>query len=610
MRLRLNETLKMNACCLVRRILPQILKRAKSEGIWVLSTEGDDRRVWEGLYIGDHVIIWDQVGNTFHLLAAIVLGKSLDLNVPKSERPLRLILNVQGASRSEKIPFHGYNSRSDLFCPQPEFKELWGICDVLDATKPKEFDPFFYEWEGFSIRVASSQSDFEYIEIFAKTHSFGYRKAYVTFIAYYSGKRVGAILAEPSYTIKYPHTTTARLFGSDYEFLRFDSLSIKRIFASSESQNKMKVHEALLRGLIEVAPFLVERPIRILEAVSYDYHPLSDKLGFHAELPDSPTGSIYYWKPFNISKDYIENRISTGYELKHAVHAFIESRNNLRFFCVYASIQNIRRSMREKAWAVKNSLKNRGVWKSLSRGDIVFFIRDRQFLEGYARVERTRFDETLGDYPLRIDFNYFDVPYVSVDLTLDPLSVWNEFRSDRGIFILQNLSGSKLKEIVDRRQSEDKMWVKPNAYLLPGTEFVQIPKQIFVIQAWVLKDSILPTIRDIFHSNGYTVTHADDREGQIIFGDIWKLMNEAQIVLVDFTDKRPNVYLEYGMALVLGKPIIAISQRLDDLPSDTPQLKTIIYEDSMPGTRALTDKLIRAVADRLDDLARANALRP
>lgn len=48
------------------------------------------------------------------------------------------------------------------------------------------------------------------------------------------------------------------------------------------------------------------------------------------------------------------------------------------------------------------------------------------------------------------------------------------------------------------------------------------------------------------------VTHASDRQGQVIFEDIWILMNEAQAVLVDFTQKRPNVYLEYGMALVLG----------------------------------------------------------
>ena len=80
-------------------------------------------------------------------------------------------------------------------------------------------------------------------------------------------------------------------------------------------------------------------------------------------------------------------------------------------------------------------------------------------------------------------------------------------------------------------------------------------------------------------------------------------------MLVDFTHKRPNVYLEYGMALVLGKPIVAVSQSLNDIPSDTAHLKVIQYEDSMAGTKAFAPRVLRAVVDRLADIRLADEQR-
>ena len=67
---------------------------------------------------------------------------------------------------------------------------------------------------------------------------------------------------------------------------------------------------------------------------------------------------------------------------------------------------------------------------------------------------------------------------------------------------------------------------------------------------------------------------------------------------MDFTKKRPNVYLEYGMALVLGKPVVAISQTLEDIPSDTPHLKVIRYDDTLQGVESLKEKMLKALVDR------------
>lgn len=591
--------LPKHARCLVRRVHRNAYRLAESQALWALATTGDERRVWERLYTGDHVVLWDAFEQHFDLLAAEIIGKSLDLSVPKSEQPLRLAIKIHGTTRVRKLPLHGYNIRDDLFCPPGEFLELWSQCATTSSARTPYYDETFFSFRGIGIRVATSLDDLQYIQDFAKAHSFGYRTAFITLVASDASGPVGAILAQPCLSTSRPHSAAARVFGAEYEDFRQDSLSIKRIFNNEKSAHKLEIHEALLRGFVEAAPFLVEGSLRIIEAVSYDPHPLTHKLGFYAELPNSPTDSIYYWRPFNLPHRYVEKRAPNSEDTRRGLHELVSARANLKFYGVFGRLQSFGRAIREKAWALEDSGQNRGVWKSLRAGDVVFFVRDRQVLEGYGVVERIRNDSSLPRYPLRIDFALMEVPYIAADLTQNPYSDWILLPSHGGIFLLQNMGGSQLRMAVDLRHSEGKMWVKPNPYLLHGTEFLEIPKQVFVVQAWSLKDDVLPTLREVLSNAGYQVTHAEDREGQIIFGDVWRLLNEAEIVLVDFTQKRPNVYLEYGMALVLGKPIVAISQSLDDMPSDTPQLKTILYQNTMSGTVSLSEKLLRAVADRI-----------
>lgn len=147
------------------------------------------------------------------------------------------------------------------------------------------------------------------------------------------------------------------------------------------------------------------------------------------------------------------------------------------------------------------------------------------------------------------------------------------------------------------------MWINPNPYLLKQRKFERVKDSIFVVQAWDLKDNVLPVMKDVIEKQGYRVTHASDRQGQVIFEDIWILINECEAVLVDFTKKRPNVYLEYGMALVLGKPIIAVTQDKADLPSDTPNLKYIEYPATIDGPEFLSRTLPKALRDTIADFA-------
>jgi len=207
--------------------------------------------------------------------------------------------------------------------------------------------------------------------------------------------------------------------------------------------------------------------------------------------------------------------------------------------------------------------------------------------------------KALERFPLWIDFHTHMVGNVEIDISRHLSERWFSQLDSGGIISLPEEFGARLKRTADLLKMEGKMWVEPNPYLLHQTEFQVTKGQVFIVQSWSFRDKVLPVIKDILNEAGYVVKFAGDREGQVVFEIIWQLLNESEIVLVDFTDRRPNVYLEYGMALVLGKPIIAITQDQTDIPSDTPNLKYIVYKNELGNTalRNLPQKIKDTIAD-------------
>ena len=67
-----------------------------------------------------------------------------------------------------------------------------------------------------------------------------------------------------------------------------------------------------------------------------------------------------------------------------------------------------------------------------------------------------------------------------------------------------------------------------------------------------------------------------------IMRDVWELLTSCSVVIADLSGKNPNVFYELGLAHVLGKPVILITEELDDVPFDLRSVRTIIYGNS-PG---------------------------
>jgi small subunit ribosomal protein S1 len=57
---------------------------------------------------------------------------------------------------------------------------------------------------------------------------------------------------------------------------------------------------------------------------------------------------------------------------------------------------------------------------------------------------------------------------------------------------------------------------------------------------------------------------------------IWRAIQRAEIVIIDFSLRNSNVTFEYGLAWTLGKRVIALTQDEDDIPSDVRGLNRFI----------------------------------
>lgn len=89
------------------------------------------------------------------------------------------------------------------------------------------------------------------------------------------------------------------------------------------------------------------------------------------------------------------------------------------------------------------------------------------------------------------------------------------------------------------------------------------------------------TVRNTMIDLKFKCIRADEQFGQQILEDIWKGICEASIVIADVTGRNPNVYYELGLAHVLGRRVILLTQSIDDIPFDTLIYRHIPYKSPL-----------------------------
>jgi hypothetical protein len=76
-----------------------------------------------------------------------------------------------------------------------------------------------------------------------------------------------------------------------------------------------------------------------------------------------------------------------------------------------------------------------------------------------------------------------------------------------------------------------------------------------------------------------------------VMGDVWNAIMNTQVVIADCTTKNPNVFYEIGIAHTIGKPVILITRRKQDVPFDVEGMRYIKYTSSDSGIRKLESQL-------------------
>jgi hypothetical protein len=67
-----------------------------------------------------------------------------------------------------------------------------------------------------------------------------------------------------------------------------------------------------------------------------------------------------------------------------------------------------------------------------------------------------------------------------------------------------------------------------------------------------------------------------------IVGDLWEMIQAAKVLLAELTTKNANVFYELGLAHAIGKPVVLVSETMNDVPFDLQPLRIILYSKSDP----------------------------
>lgn len=93
---------------------------------------------------------------------------------------------------------------------------------------------------------------------------------------------------------------------------------------------------------------------------------------------------------------------------------------------------------------------------------------------------------------------------------------------------------------------------------------------------------------------GLEPARADDlfRSSNIVH-DIWHLVTTSRVLLADLTGKNPNVFYELGLAHAARKPVLLVTQSMEDVPFDLRALRVISYDVEHPSWGALLKEQIK-----------------
>lgn len=109
-------------------------------------------------------------------------------------------------------------------------------------------------------------------------------------------------------------------------------------------------------------------------------------------------------------------------------------------------------------------------------------------------------------------------------------------------------------------------------------------------------DFVHRVINDVVTEHGVRCIRADEVYlSNPVMDDVKQRIAGADLVIVDFTGKNPNVYYEAGLADAWRKDWIVLAQSSDDMTFDVRHIRSIRYSNSMGADVRLREELSKAL---------------
>lgn len=130
-----------------------------------------------------------------------------------------------------------------------------------------------------------------------------------------------------------------------------------------------------------------------------------------------------------------------------------------------------------------------------------------------------------------------------------------------------------------------------NVCIVPAT-----PKAFVIMPFATELDFVHRVIEQTVESYGIECTRADQiAVSRPVMEDVKGQIAGADLVIVDFTGKNPNVYYEAGLADAWKKDWIVVVQSSDDMTFDVRHIRSIRYTNTMGADHKLADDLRAAL---------------
>jgi hypothetical protein len=151
-------------------------------------------------------------------------------------------------------------------------------------------------------------------------------------------------------------------------------------------------------------------------------------------------------------------------------------------------------------------------------------------------------------------------------------------------------------EYVSAKPAERRITFSPNVFAVPeASPEVDLATVMMPFSAEF--DHVYRAIRAACGDARLRCFRVDDIwEDSVVVQDVFSLIFRAQVVVVDFSTKNPNVMYETGIAHTLGKHVVPITQSMDDVPFDLHHHRILRYLPNSEGLTQLRSRLAMRLA--------------